>query len=929
MRAKFEIIEEKRYKFDSKWGVWTVRDVETGSITEINGVFASRPSIGDTFDIEYTEKQSERFGKQKSISMVYDMEMPLTIRGVENLLGKNFAFGIGPESAKHFVGYYKEETFNVLDRAAKGIRQILEAEGLLNDDDDEMETTDDATMLRDLHDEFRGGDAPADNAETVEPESDEDEKKRLNEESTRLVGILKTMPKDIKQRVMPYLEPLLEPNLFDVGRALTLASTWIVKSEQVGTMRGLISYGISDPKIAKLLLRKLGPSASERIKENPWLLQMAHMPFSKIDVIAASLGHPPDDPRRIQAAGNIVLEQLTYRDGSTCIDRDIFEREFRLMACKRNGKELSREDAAGVMSCMRDTLEGEEGEKRGFILTREYSEDPECDAAEFVESWHIKRREESIAQAVATLYHDAQEYGVRADHECMTRVIKILEEKNNRKYDASQVDAVHKIIESPIAILSGGPGTGKTTLEEIIFCYYDAMNMNIAGAAPTGIAASRASTASGHEFRTIHSLLKIDPKTNRMGGGIDGSISSAVFDESGMLGLPVASNIFRAVTVNGVITDTGFVANPHKGPGWQRQVLLVGDVDQLRPIDPGSVFSDLIQSGAVPVFRLDKVWRQSEGGIATNAMLMRQIKREVFEQGMRRAATRLDPASNINGEFTVFTEKEIATGGDMRRFDNAAPAVIQDQLLPLLQKMGFGHEDVQILVPIKEGPVGAFALNEIVREWANPRPTEGPLTRCPDLEMRLKNSERGTKWSFRPGDRIVTSEPLRKKEYSDLSADSVVNGERGYVRRTGMAGSERWVEVEFPAVGEVVMFHTKSESEALPIIPAYALTIHKAQGSEYPVVIPVLSSGSIGMLTWSMYYTACTRAKQKCITMATSHALNYALHTFTDFSRKTLLADTLREIAVPARNAWENGTRIQIPAPSNAVMAGIQADIPF
>ena len=377
-------------------------------------------------------------------------------------------------------------------------------------------------------------------------------------------------------------------------------------------------------------------------------------------------------------------------------------------------------------------------------------------------------------------------------------------------------------------ILTGGPGTGKTTLIRAIVEDRRRLHRRVLLAAPTGRAAKRLASSSKCEARTLHRLLEFDPRSSSFMRNAERPLDadSVIIDETSMLDTHLAFHLFEAIPVG-------------------CQVVLVGDVDQLPPIGPGKVLSDLIASEVVPVVRLKEIFRQAESGlIVQNAHRIRQGQSLVLERDRPvdfYLIARSDP------EELLATLEELVANRVPNRF-GFDPMV-----------------DLQVLTPMRRGLVGAENLNRRLQNLINAR--GAPI----DL----------TNGRLRSGDRV-----MQVRNNYDLD---VFNGDIGIV--VGPSSDGETVQIRFD--DRVVTFQSADLDE---VVLAYACSVHKAQGSEFPCVILVLHGQHYVMLQRNLLYTGVTRGERLVIVLGEPKSVSIALANDRPTTRFTMLADRLRAI---------------------------------
>ena len=363
----------------------------------------------------------------------------------------------------------------------------------------------------------------------------------------------------------------------------------------------------------------------------------------------------------------------------------------------------------------------------------------------------------------------------------------------------------------PVSILTGGPGTGKTTCLKALIATLDAQKKRYALASPTGRAAKRLSEATGSPASTIHRLLEFSPvdgfkrdDTNPL------DVDFLVVDEASMLDLLLTNHLLKAVR-----------------PGTH--VLFVGDVDQLPSVGAGDVLRDLIRSEVAPVARLTTIFRQAAGSqIITNAHRINRGQTPVFAKD--------------GGDFYLFPADDAGAAADW---------VVDVVTERIPQKFNFDAlTDIQVLSPIYRGPAGVTILNERLQEKLNPAADNKP-------ERKLYGT------TFRVGDKVMQTRNNYDKD--------VYNGDIGFIRSIDII--EQTLSVDFE--GRLAEYEW---SEADELTLAYAVSVHKAQGSEFPVVVMPVVTQHYMMLQRNLLYTAVTRARDLCVLTGSRRAIGIAVH---------------------------------------------------
>ena len=393
-----------------------------------------------------------------------------------------------------------------------------------------------------------------------------------------------------------------------------------------------------------------------------------------------------------------------------------------------------------------------------------------------------------------------------------------------------QRQAVEMAASERVLILTGGPGTGKTFCQRTIVTLWKAMGRSIALASPTGRAAQRLAEVTGREAKTLHRLLEFDPK-------------SMQFQRNSENPIPAQAIVVDEVSMLDLFLGHSLL----KAVALDAQLLLVGDIDQLPSVGPGNVLRDLIESGRVPVVRLTQVFRQAQSSaIVANAHRINQGEYPMLES--------VAPSPNTDCLWWGAPEPEHGL------------EAIRDLVTALVPKWGFDPaRDLQILCPMTRGDVGTRNLNTVLQQLINP---PGP-TRAEIVRGRV---------TLRVGDRVIQ----KKNDYNR----EVFNGDMGTIVAIDL--EEQEVTVQF---AERLVSYDYADLDEITL--AFSVTVHKAQGSEFPVVILPIYMQSYVMLSRNLLYTGLTRAKKLAILVGPKKAINLAVRQVKDQLRHTLLAQRL------------------------------------
>ena len=579
-------------------------------------------------------------------------------------------------------------------------------------------------------------------------------------------------------------------------RISMIKESWQKQKEVKNIMLFLQSNGVSTAYAAKIY-KEYGNAAIDKVKENPFRLadDIWGIGFRTADTIAAKLGFGKDSFVRLRSGILYTLSALAD-EGHVYAERD-------QLADK--AVELLEADIANVQMTLDNMLQAEE-----LILEED---------AIFLPAFNYA--EKGTAHKLIQLAEDVSGFdSLRPESQVD---VAALEKMLGIQYDEVQAQAVQEAARSKVMVLTGGPGTGKTTTVQGIIAAYGQMGLRILLAAPTGRAAKRMSEATGLPAKTIHRLLECKPPDGYQrneDNPLEGDV--LIVDECSMIDIILMNSLLKALPRN-------------------MRLVLVGDIDQLPSVGAGNVLRDIIDSGRFPVIRLTRIFRQAQQSrIITNAHRINQ------------------------GEFP-----DISNGRNTDFFfiNNEEPEAAVQEIVALVSSKlprdyGVKPSEVQVLTPMQRGVLGGTNLNQTLQAALNP---EGEGLRRGGFIFRLY-------------DKVMQVKNNYDKE--------VFNGDIG--RITAVDLQERTLQVMFD--GRVIEYDV---SELDELVHAYATTIHKAQGSEYPIVVmPVLMTHFV-MLQRNLLYTGITRAKKVLVLIGSKKALAYAVHNVTVSQRNTKLKERL------------------------------------
>lgn len=543
-------------------------------------------------------------------------------------------------------------------------------------------------------------------------------------------------------------------------------------------------------ELAVQVYKRYGDSTMELLYDDPYLLmdEELNASFGAVDQFAISLGVAGDDPRRVEVG---TLFELSYNlTGGHC-----FLPEEKLIAA-----------TARLLQ-----LDSDEPVKQGI--------------ARLLEADRLVR--ETLA-GITVIYlpelHEAETECTRmlldfAGHSFpeprgLDRQIQAIAKESGIEYSEEQTQAIREAATSGLLLITGGPGTGKTTILRGILELLGQNQLRCLLAAPTGRAAKRLTEVTGEDASTIHRLLEagIDPATGKMFFARDAEnplkCDAVIVDEMSMVDVSLLYSLLQAI-------PTG------------KRLILVGDPDQLPPVGPGFPFGDMLRSGSLPTVRLTEIFRQAQKSlIVMNAHRVNQGE--------------MPDLKCVSSDFFFMR----------RTSEEAVCTLIRDLCATRLpQKMGIPTDQIQVLSPTRKGAVGTVNLNRLLQAALNPQ--------SPDKKERSYGD-----YQFREGDRVMqirnNYDILWKKADGSAVGAGIFNGDVGRIQTIDPASEtltvlfdDRLAEYDFTQLGELE--------------PAYAMTVHKSQGSEYRAVILTAWNGSPYLLSRSILYTAITRARELLI----------------------------------------------------------------
>lgn len=619
----------------------------------------------------------------------------------------------------------------------------------------------------------------------------------------------KKLVKAFGERVFDVIEETPERMLDLPGigskRKELVVSAWAEQKVIRQIMVFLQSYGVGTARAVRIY-RTYGNEAIAKVSENPYrlALDIHGIGFKTADTIAQKLGIPRDSLIRAQAGVRHTLQELSAEGHCACARDDLTETSAKLL-------EITEELAATAIDIeiqSGNLVEETIGELPALYLTA------------------LHKAEIGVASSILRLAAGQAPWSA-VD---VSKAVPWVETKSGIKLSASQKEAVALALQNKLLVITGGPGVGKTTLVNSILRIIAAKQADILLAAPTGRAAKRLCESTGREAKTIHRLLEFDPKAFAFKKNRENPLQAdiIVVDEASMIDVVLMNQLLKAIPDSTAL-------------------LLVGDVDQLPSVGPGSVLSDIISSGVVPVVWLTEIFRQAASSkIIVNAHRINQGKMPI----------------------TSDSREELS---DFYFIPGETPEDISDKIMQVVceripRRFGLDPiKDVQVLAPMNRGGLGSRSLNV-------------------ELQKRLHTTDSGAQvtkfgWTYGAGDKVIQTVNNYDKE--------VFNGDIGTITSIDLEEAELTIEFD----GREVKYDVHELDE---VSLAYAASIHKSQGSEYPAVVIPLAMQHYMLLERNLLYTGVTRGKKLVVVVGQPKALAMAVKNKRAARRLTALAERLR-----------------------------------
>lgn len=611
-------------------------------------------------------------------------------------------------------------------------------------------------------------------------------------------------------------DSLIEVEGIGQKRVHMIKESWEKQKEIKNIMLFLQEHGVSTSYAAKIF-RAYGNESIGKVKENPFRLadDIWGIGFITADQIAQKLGIGKEAYMRLRSG-------IMYTLSALADEGHVFGRKEQLTS---KAAELLEAEESTIVMTIDQMLKDQDLMQEGDAVYL-----PPFYYAERGTAGKLLKLAQSPAGDM--LMRRLNQARLETGNQELSVDIERIEAAVSMNYDEIQAAAIRQAATSKVMILTGGPGTGKTTTTQGIIAAFRAYGLNILLAAPTGRAAKRMTETTGIEAKTIHRLLECKPPEGyerNEENPLEGDV--LIVDECSMIDIILMNSLLKAIPPS-------------------MRLILVGDIDQLPSVGAGNVLRDIIESERFPVVRLTRIFRQAQ----SSRIIMNAHK---INQGIR------PDLSNGKQTDFFFVEKEEP--------EEAAAEIIRlvQQKLPRYYQTR--PEQIQVLTPMQKGVVGAANLNLLLQEALNPQGEglrrSGSVFRIRDKVMQIKNNY--------------------DKE--------VFNGDIGTV--TAVSPEDRSLMIEFD--GREIEYDITELDE---IVHAYAATIHKAQGSEYPIVVmPVLMNHYV-MLQRNLIYTGITRAKKILVLVGAKKALYYAVGHVTVTKRNTLLKERLQESLMDSTN---------------------------
>lgn len=567
--------------------------------------------------------------------------------------------------------------------------------------------------------------------------------------------------------------------------------------------------------LASKIINQIGNDI-DFIKANPYYLMdhIERIGFKKNDAFALKIGIPRNSLVRMKALATYLLKEILYRNGNSYINFDDFVNEI--------NRFYELEGTPFDSKVFQQTIKDLEINQQIFI-----KENP----VKIVFDYHLYQQERRLSLEIAKLILGTRGPIEKFSSKLIENSYQEISENIGIQLSTQQEEAIKSAFLENIIVITGGPGTGKTTIvKEILNLYNRLINnqkifeQNVALLAPTGRAAKRLSDSSGLTAATIHRYLGYNGVKFEFDEDNQKTEKLVIVDETSMMDLPLAYQLLISLSPSA-------------------RLIIVGDVDQLPSIGPGQILKDLIESNKIKVIKLDQIYRQSKGSSIINL------------------------ANEVN--HGLVSPETLRKSNDFSFIETPNNNMVNNIIYVLKASLDKGysiHKDIQVLIPMYKGEIGIDNINKLIQDIVN------PLNKQEELKYHDK--------AYRINDKII--QLVNRPEYN------IMNGDIGYI--------ESFIKGEKEIEGIVAIFDGERVEMDLEMIEdinlAYAITIHKAQGSEFPLVIMPISTMHYIMLKRKLVYTAITRAKQKLIMLGSAETLRLA-SSRVEMPRKTILKEEI------------------------------------
>ncbi|WP_138203901.1 ATP-dependent RecD-like DNA helicase [Haloimpatiens lingqiaonensis] len=595
-----------------------------------------------------------------------------------------------------------------------------------------------------------------------------------------------------------------------------IAESYSKQREVKNIMVFLQTYGVTANQCVKIY-KRYGKDSINIVKNNPYVLteDISGIGFKTADKIARSIGIDKDSPFRIQSGINYVINEFCAIGNTYMPLEKLISEAKKILQVEKNTIEKNIYDSAleGKIK-----IEDIEGCSSVFTIPFFYSE-------------------LSVTKKIITLSlvnHEDVKIDVKEE-------IKKFEGEKDIKFSPSQNEAIEGALTSGIEVITGGPGTGKTTIINCITEIFQNQGMTVFMAAPTGRAAKRMEEATGHEAKTIHRLLELgygDSQEAFFSKDEESQLECDVLivDEASMIDIVLMNNLMKAISLG-------------------TRVIIVGDVDQLPSVGPGNVLRDIINSKCVKVVRLREIFRQGkESMIVVNA-------HKINEGQM--------PLLNKKNKDFYFIKEE-----DNNKIMDTIMELIYERL-PKFNNTWNKMEHIQILSPSRRGVLGVENLNTQLQGILNP-------------PAKYKKEKEFRNMVFRVGDKVMQIKNNYSLKWNKINSEEegvgVFNGDVGFIE--DISSEDNTITIIFDDERRVVYDPVYLDEITL----AYAMTIHKSQGSEFPVVIMPMFMGPPMLMNKNLLYTGITRAKKLVVLVGTVKALHFMINNDRSFERYSSLS---------------------------------------